>query len=65
MKKVMVNSCGYLNKFAVFNLKFDYLFLNDFYCYLRIDNIFDENYVCEYGIPMPGRELSVCIKFGI
>jgi iron complex outermembrane receptor protein len=54
-----------LNNFAVFNLKFDYLILNDFYCYLRIDNIFDENYVCEYGIPMPGRELSVGIKFGI
>ena len=54
-----------LNDFSMVNLKFEYLFLNNFKWYLRIDNILDENYVSEYGIPMPGRVLSLGLKIGL
>jgi iron complex outermembrane receptor protein len=54
-----------LNNFSLFNLRFDYLFLNEFLIYIRFDNLFDENYVSEYGLPMPGRELIAGLKMEI
>ncbi len=54
-----------LSNFSLLNLKFDYLFFNEFLIYMRFDNLFDEHYVSEYGLPMPGRELIIGLKMEI
>jgi iron complex outermembrane receptor protein len=53
-----------LNNFTLLNLKFEYLYRSEFQFYLRFDNLLDENYVSEYGLPMPGREIILGTKLG-
>lgn len=47
-----------LNDFFVLNLGAEYALSKNFSLYLRVENAADNSYVSEYGIPMPGRELS-------
>jgi iron complex outermembrane receptor protein len=47
-----------LNDFFVLNLGAEYALLENLSVYLRVENAADHSYVSEYGVPMPGRELS-------
>lgn len=47
-----------LNDFFVANLKAGYEFREGLDLYLRLDNVTDNSYVSEYGVPMPGREVT-------
>ncbi len=47
-----------LNDFFVLNLGAEYALWKHLSLYLRADNVADNSYVSEYGIPMPGREVT-------
>lgn len=47
-----------LNDFFVLNLAAEYGIWRNFSLYLRADNVADNSYVSEYGVPMPGREVT-------
>ena len=51
-----------LNDFSQFNSTLNYFYKSQFTVYIRINNIFDQLYYSEYGIPMPGREVTLGIK---
>ena len=51
-----------LNDFSQFNSTVNYFYKSQFTLYLRISNIFDQLYYSEYGIPMPGREITLGLK---
>ena len=46
-----------LNDFALLNLKAEYGLGSHLVVYLRSNNVTDESYMSEYGVPMPGREI--------
>lgn len=47
-----------LNDFFVLNLGAEYDLSTNFSFYLRVENAADHSYMSEYGIPMPGREVT-------
>lgn len=51
-----------LNDFSQINGTLNYFYKSQFTVYIRINNIFDQLYYSEYGIPMPGREVTLGIK---
>lgn len=51
-----------LNDFSQFHCTLNYSQRDHFTIYLRVNNIFDQLYYSEYGIPMPGREVTLGLK---
>jgi iron complex outermembrane receptor protein len=51
-----------LNDFSQFNSTLYYFYKNQFTIYIRINNLIDQLYYSECGIPMPGREVTMGIK---
>lgn len=54
-----------LNDFSLLNIKIGYHLIRYFDVYLRVNNFFDKLYYSELGIPVPGREVTVGMKFTI
>ncbi len=46
-----------LNDYLILNAKMRYRLVNGMHVYLRANNLLDEAYSSEYGVPMPGREI--------
>lgn len=47
---------GELNDYSIVNLKLEQnIYKNQFFVYLGVDNLFDENYEESYGLPQAGR----------
>ncbi len=53
---------GKLNDYGLLNIKSQLNIKNSLAVYIRINNLLDEFYYSEYGIPMPGREFFLGLK---
>lgn len=54
-----------LNDFVLLNAKLSYQVFSHTVLYARINNLFDRPYFSEFGVPMPGREILIGIRFGL
>jgi len=54
-----------LDDYAVLNIKYNYHIFDFLNWYVRINNITDKDYMSEYGVPMPGREIISGIRFAL
>ena len=54
-----------LNDYVLFNLKFNYRVFEFLNWYIRVNNFTDKNYISEYGVPMPGREIISGLRFAL
>ncbi|MBS1272506.1 MAG: Colicin I receptor [Candidatus Marinimicrobia bacterium] len=53
-----------LNDIFLVNLKADYRIFEKTRLYIGFDNLLDRAYFSEYGVPMPGREMTLGMKYG-
>ena len=53
------------NDIVLVNLKYNYKIFDYLNWYLRLNNALDKDYVSEYGVPSPGREISGGFKIAI
>jgi len=54
-----------LNDYVLFNLKFNYSVFEFLNWYVRVNNFTDKNYMSEYGVPMPGREVVSGLRLSL
>jgi iron complex outermembrane recepter protein len=54
-----------LNDMTWVNLRLEHELRGGLGWYVRVDNVFDGAYFSEFGVPLPGRELSVGVRVGL
>jgi len=54
-----------LNDSVLFNLKYNYSVFEFLNWYIRVNNFLDKNYMSEYGVPMPGREIISGLRLAL
>ena len=54
-----------LNDYALLNFKYNYHLFEFLNWYVRLRNLTDKDYMSEYGVPMPGREIISGLRFAL